>query len=303
MLPWKEQSETSSAAQPDIKPPTSTKETETFCDEEDGLGEKLEGLPEHSGRQCADLISGLSSGCTNLQNDDFITDFSRLVPQHPDKAEQKWQEYEATFKEREMRLEEQIEIQDRKLARATNTLVRTREQLKHLNAEIGLKDSEGAPMIDQDQLQVLLSEKEKRLQAALEEVSKALDDEEDLQQSQEMPNEEQEVQLVELARVTEELADALEKARDGQEEARRELSTVSARLCECDRALKSTRKEKDEEVAALRARIADLDDALAQERQKVNQLQERTKRVELEDQLDQALQVKGKSLKYHHMEI
>jgi len=152
-------------------------------------------------------------------------------------------------------------------------------------------------------LQVLLSEKEKRLQTALEEVSKALNDEEDLQQSQEIPNEEQEVQLVELARVTEELADALEKARDGQEEARRELSTVSARLCECDRALKSTREEKEEEVAALRARIADLDDALAQERQKVNQLQERTKRVELEDQLDQALQVKGKSLKYHHMEI
>jgi len=221
------------------------------------------------------------------------------------KVEEKW-------KEREMTLQEQMEAQECKLASAAKALMRTRQQVQQLNAQLSLKDIEGSRMSCQvTQLRNLLVEKEKRLQdvmdervedlrlsgatAAVTSVSDTLEARgDDAQQPQEPPmvaGPEEEQLLLGMSRIAEELTEALEASRECEEETRLELEGTAAQL-EAERA---ARRHREAEIASLQA-------MLASERARAKAMEERTKRVFIEDRMQRAFAEKKKD--YHlHLEV
>jgi len=119
-----------------------------------------------------------------------------------------------------------------------------------------------------------------------------------------------EQQLLQLARITEELTDALESAREGEEDVRRQLHETAARLQfeqawreYFQRDLVEARAQRDAEVTDLQARLHEQEAAIALERQKNKELEERAKRMEVEDRLHNALATKGKTKRYPHLAV
>jgi len=237
---------------------------------------------------------------------------------------------EAKLQEREEALQLQMEEKEKKLAAASKALHRTRGQVQQLNAQLGLKDIEGSKLQCQVvQLRNLLVEKEKRLQDALDEMAEAGssvlpaaqplrgaqptlpehrgaraegtagDEAEEVaseraQQPQEPPTAyaaaaPDEEQFLQLSRITEELTEALEAARESEAETQRQLGEAAERLT-------AVRRERDLEVATLER-------ALAAERSRAKEMEERASRAVLEDRLQQALALKGKSQWHPHLEV
>jgi len=286
---------------------------------------------------------------------------------------------EGQLRRREEVLESQSEAQRRKVANASEALQRTRGHVQQLKEQISLKEAESVQLGTQAaQLHRLLEEKERRLQAVLEEAGTATTHSESgldrsaqeiedgvtqehmswglgpqgEQQPQEAPQEptpqkptpeglwevgasckagaaaDSEDQLMQLARITEELTDALELAREGEEDAQRQLEAAALDLAN-ERELRAhqegklaaARESRDAEVAALLARLQEQEQTLAFERNRVNELEElakrreleerqrmkefedRKKRQELEECLEKALAKKGKNRFHHHLEV
>jgi len=228
------------------------------------------------------------------------------------KVEEKWQE-------REMTLQQQMEAQEHKLAAASKALVRTRQQVQQLNAQLSLKDIEGSRMSCQvTQLRNLLVEKEKRLQDVMDErvedfsrsqqlqsgtpaASASHSDSlqavgDDVQQPQEppmacVPGPEEEQLLLGMSRIAEELTEALEASRECEEETRLELEGTAAQL----EAERTARRHQESEIALLQAQ-------LAAERARTKAVEDRTKRIFIEDRMQRVFAEKKKE--YHlHLEV
>jgi len=112
---------------------------------------------------------------------------------------------------------------------------------------------------------------------------------------------EEEEQLLELTKITEELTDALEAARLGEERACRKLREVEAQLDEERRRSRVREQEladakvgREEGLATLRALEARI---TAQEKQAAGGFRTQATRLE------EAIAEKGRSLKYPHFEV
>mmetsp|Transcript_36600 Transcript_36600/g.80164 ORF Transcript_36600/g.80164 Transcript_36600/m.80164 type:complete len:473 (+) Transcript_36600:53-1471(+) len=150
-----------------------------------------------------------------------------------------------------------------------------------------------------------------------------------------------EEQVLELARITEELTDALEVSRESEESARRQLEVAAAQLeeerrlyAQRERELQEAREAQERELATLRslaskvssaavenedalskrsvadpsnadlhARYMEQERQLATERARAKLLEERAARVALENGLERALANKGRQLRWRHLEV
>lgn len=123
-----------------------------------------------------------------------------------------------------------------------------------------------------------------------------------------------EEQLMQLSRITEELADALQTAKASEEETARELETTALRLEE--EQAERRRKEQElvelraiqdahaTEAAVLRARLEEQERCLEGERKRVRDLEERANRADLEERLQVALAARGRKERFHpHLEV
>mmetsp|Transcript_82973 Transcript_82973/g.258079 ORF Transcript_82973/g.258079 Transcript_82973/m.258079 type:complete len:342 (-) Transcript_82973:249-1274(-) len=123
----------------------------------------------------------------------------------------------------------------------------------------------------------------------------------------------EEEQLMELARIVEQLTDAMEQAKEAEEAARRQAAAVAAQLDQ-ERALRNTQEQAlsdalqgraadAEEATSLRALLADRDQCLQAERARHRELELRLHRIELESGLERALASKGRSFQFRHLEV
>lgn len=200
---------------------------------------------------------------------------------------------EATLRTRTEALELQMEAQERKLTSASRQVAKTRNEVKKLTAQVGLKDLQGSKNSKEvASLRQALVEREDQLQDALDECDKALAStyvDEDAQSPQEgaacgpakaAMSAEDEESLVQLMRVAEELTHALETAQAGEEDAMRQLAFASSELEREEVLTEETRlkvlaarEAREAEVAALLARIKEQEQALAAERERTRSLQ------------------------------
>lgn len=103
-------------------------------------------------------------------------------------------------------------------------------------------------------------------------------------------------QVIELARITEELTDALEIAQENEEAARRDLALANARLAR-------QQAQWAAEAAEWRSRLEEQERISSSERQRLQDIEARAARVELEYGLERALASKGRSLAWRHLEV
>lgn len=257
---------------------------------------------------------------------EHMYDFSRFAPEGRGPAETDSvhlvRAREDVLCERQIALEVQVEAQEQKLVAAARALHRYRGQVQQLVAQLGLKDLDSQRLSTQViQLRRVLVEKEQRLQAALDSVDCAIlgpgalgaspSSDGSPQKSQEAPTLGEEGQVLQLARIAEELTDALEMAREGEELALAELDETTAKLEEeqairgqREREIADAREARGTEVEELRRRIMEQEKALAAEQTRSKEFEQRAKRVEIEDFLQQRMASKGKAQKFQpHLEI
>jgi len=199
---------------------------------------------------------------------------------------------EAAMRERAGTLEEQMEVQERKLKAASKQVLKTRTEVKKLTAQVGLQDLQGSKNTKEvAQLRQLLVEREEQLQDALDDCDAAMlragdASDEDLEEEVALDaapvamSEENEESLIQLMRITEELTDALEAARAGEDDAKRQLAIASAELQreatqteESRLRVLAAREAREAEVAALLARIKEQEQCLSAERERSRALQ------------------------------
>lgn len=291
--------------------------------EGDELQAKLEAL------RAADYREQLRAGVRGHGGEDIenMYDFARFVPEHGratdvDSSVHLVRAREADLREQHSALEVQVEVQEEKLSAAARALQRYRGQVQQLVAQLGLRDLDAQRLSTQVvQLRRVLVEKERRLQEALDGAERAVlgsgapgaspTSDRSLQQPQEAPTSGDEGQVLQLARIAEELTDALEMAREGEEAALAELEETAAKL-EKEQALREqrehefadARKARGAEVEELRRRIAEQEQALAAEQVRSKEFEQRAKRSEIEDFLQQRMASKGKADQFQpHLEI
>merc|ERR1719352_1398626 len=82
---------------------------------------------------------------------------------------------EVALRERAQALEEHMETQERKLAAASRQVAKTRNEVKKLTAQVGLKDLQGSKNSREvTELRQLLVEREEQLQEVLDDCDAAL---------------------------------------------------------------------------------------------------------------------------------
>lgn len=291
--------------------------------EADELQAKLEAL------RMADYRDQQRAGCDRYirQGDrahsggdiEQMYDFSRFPPdgREPSDADSVHlvRAREADLRERSTALELQVESQEEKLGAAAKALQKYRGQVQQLVAQLGLKDLDAQRLSTQvTQLRRVLVEKERRLQEALDAAERSVlgtAPDGPPQPAQEALSAGDEGQVLQLARIAEELTDALETAREGEESALVELEETTAKLEE-EQAISKQRKyeiadareARRAEVEDLRRQIAEQEQVLEAERALSKDFEQRAKRVEIEDFLQQRMASKGKAAKFQpHLEI
>lgn len=202
---------------------------------------------------------------------------------------------QAALQGRARALEEQMEAQERKLTAASRQVAKTRNEVKKLTAQVGLKDLQGSKNSKEvTELRQLLVEREEQLQEVLDDCDAALavpsrgidnSGEEPPETSGDGPDsfemsEEDRESMLQLMRITEELTDALETARGGEEDAKKQLAAALAELQneeaqteECHQRVLAAREARAAEVAALSARIKEQEQALVAVREQSRALQ------------------------------
>jgi hypothetical protein len=117
-------------------------------------------------------------------------------------------------------------------------------------------------------------------------------------------------QVLELAKLTEELTDALELARSEAQGAKDELANSSRCLRVAERAREASEQTfavVQGELEAARARVAEQEHQQAAERLRIllleRQLEERKSRMEFEASVDKALANRGEHMRFRHFEV
>ncbi|CAE8669139.1 unnamed protein product, partial [Polarella glacialis] len=102
----------------------------------------------------------------------------------------------------------------------------------------------------------------------------------------------EEEQLMELARIAEELTDALEASRSSEAEAFSQLAAASSRL-----------EQAEQREAGLHEALAQQQDARKAERARLTEMELRNARFEIERHLELALKNKGRSMVFRHVDV
>jgi len=243
-------------------------------------------------------------------------DFSKFAPEASDAdSVHLVRAREAELRERHTALELLVEAQEQKLGAAANALQKYRGQVQQLVAQLGLRDLDSQRLSTQvTQLRRVLVEKERRLQDALDAAECSVlgtAPDRPPQPTQEPLSSGDGGQVLQLARIAEELTDALETAREGEESALAELEETTAKLeeeqvirkqRECE--IADAREAQRAEVEDLRRQIAEQEQALEAERARSSDFEQRAKRAEIEDFLQQRMASKGKAAKFQpHLAI